>query len=114
MLTDCSAVAASAAPRTAIIIASVTTKGWMRAFAMRSPLTRPSAVATPSPASTAAAVPLPPPASFAATTPAIASSAPTERSIPAVRMTTVIPSATRPSMLFCRRTLIRFSGVGNA
>jgi hypothetical protein len=111
-LTELSLVAASAAPRAAVSIASVTTKGWMRALAITSPLTRPSSAAVPTPPSSATAVPLP--ASFAATIPATASSAPTDRSIPPVRMTKVIPSATRPSMLFCRSTLSRFSGVPKA
>jgi hypothetical protein len=85
-------------PRAAIIMANVTMNGCMRAFAITSPLIRPSRVAAPTPASTATRLPLP--AMFDAITPATAKSEPTDRSIPPVRITNVIPSATSPSMLF--------------
>ena len=106
---DASAVAPSTAPRAAIIIASVTMNGGRRTFAIRTPFVSPSAVAAPTPATSEAIIPLAD--TFAATTPATATREPTDRSIPPVRITTVIPSATSPSMLFCRSTFSRFSGV---
>src|ERR1051326_8736450 len=49
----------SASPRAAIIIASVTMKGWMRAFAITTPFASPSAVAQPTPAASATRTPRP-------------------------------------------------------
>src|SRR5438309_8247099 len=51
---------------------------------------------------------------LAATTPESDATEPTERSIPPLRMTSDIPAAMMPSMLFCRSTLSRFSIVKNA
>ncbi|GAB5376409.1 MAG: hypothetical protein AcusKO_28710 [Acuticoccus sp.] len=42
--------------------------------------------------------------------PASATMEPTDRSMPAVRMTNVMPTATRPMMETCRRMFIRLSG----
>ena len=52
----------------------------------------------------------PPLATAAATSPAKASSEPTERSMPAVRMTKVMPTASRPVIDTCRMTLNRLIG----
>jgi hypothetical protein len=106
---DSSPVVASTAPRTAVIIASVTMNGGSRTFATSAPLARPRSVVAPTPASTDGSAPMPDNA--AVMTPAAATSAPTERSIPPVRITNVIPSATSPGMLVWRRTFTRFSGV---
>jgi len=51
------------------------------------------------------------PASIAATTPPRATRAPTERSIP-LRITTVMPSVTIASMLFCRMMFMRLEASG--
>ena len=49
----------------------------------------------------------------AATIPVIPMTEPTERSMPAVRMTQVMPTAEMPSIATCRATVRRFPAVRN-
>jgi hypothetical protein len=51
----------------------------------------------------------PPLATTAAASPAKATTEPTERPMPAVRITNVMPTAIRPVMEICRITLNKFS-----
>jgi hypothetical protein len=81
--------------------ASVATNGWIQATAIKRSLTTPSSPAAASPCGDSAA----------ATTAPKASSAPSDRSSPPLGMANAIPSASSPAMLFCRRTLVTFSGV---
>jgi hypothetical protein len=83
--------------------ASVTMIGWMRKPEMSAPLKRPAASAASSPSRTA--TPAPASSDAAATADAIAITDPTERSMPPVAMTKVMPTATSTVGETCRRTL---------
>jgi uncharacterized protein (DUF1786 family) len=96
--TDCSRVQARAIPRAPIIIANVTMNGGMRTRAITRPLAKPSSAVQQTAAAMATMRPYA--LRFAAITPATATIDPTDRSIPPVRMTNVIPRATKPNMLF--------------
>nr|WP_234711081.1 hypothetical protein [Nostoc punctiforme] len=109
--TDFSSVMLNASPRAALAVNKVTTNGWSRARDTRRPLTTPSNVVLAMPPTIAAKLPCR--ASIAATTPPRATREPTDRSIPPLRITTVMPSATIASILFCRMMFIRLRGVRN-
>src|SRR5207245_9996113 len=100
------------APRAADIIDSVTTEGGRRILPMQQPFTSPASVPTPIPARMPDAVPwlL---TTLAETTLTSAATEPTERSIPAVRITIVCPHATRPVEAIWRLMLARFESCVN-
>ncbi len=84
-----------AMPRPATISTRVAMIGWMSRTATRTPFQMPQIMPTASVARRVSASECPDVISEAATAPQIAITAPTERSIPLVAMTTVIPIARR-------------------
>ena len=106
-------VISCASPRPAVMRISVATIGWMPTMATRAPFQTPSAVVSASAA--AMATRTPPVLDWSssrlmmrqAVAPEIATSAPTERSIPPVAITAVIPSATSIAGAPKRRMSIR-------
>ncbi len=82
-----------AAPRTTSSIASVTTNGGTRTRVTMSPLIAPTTRPTPNPTPTPAQVPQPCTSVSAHSTPDNPTTDPTDKSIPAVRITNVIPAA---------------------
>src|SRR5207302_4979103 len=103
----------SVAPRAIVSIARVTMNGATRPLATARPFTTPNPAPAASPARRLNANGTPPFSAPAMIAPARASSEPTDRSIPAVRMTKVIPAAMIALMETCRATLSRFSAVRN-
>ena len=106
-----SAPSSRARPRTAVSEPSVTMKGGSRSSAISAPLTTPK----PRPVSTAAGShSAPSSGSFEIVRPAIADAAriePTERSMPPVRMTKVMPAASTVLTAACCSTMPRFCPV---
>ena len=101
-----------------VIVASVTMNGLTPAYAVTAPFPHPTAVPTAIPTAAARAVAPTTPivcrtgalvSAAAAMTPASASTDPTDRSIPAVTMTNVMPSARMALIETCRRIVERFS-----
>ena len=86
-------VISCAMPRPATIKTSVAMIGWICKNATRKPFQRPQITPTPSAASTATGIGCPETTSVAATAPATAITAPTERSMPLVAITGVMPIA---------------------
>ncbi len=82
-----------ATPRPATINTSVAMIGWMSSTATSTPFQRPQRIPTPSVISSVAASECPDVIAAAAVAPQIAMTAPTERSMPLVAMTTVMPIA---------------------
>lgn len=82
-----------AMPRPATIRISVATIGWMRRIETRKPFHRPQTSPMPSAKRTATGAECPAWTLAAATAPQIAMIAPTERSMPRVAMTSVMPMA---------------------
>ncbi|MNC73073.1 hypothetical protein D3C75_1242130 [compost metagenome] len=80
-------------PRKIVIVASVTINGARRPLAMINPLTAPIRVPAPSPSRTASQVSIPPAIIPAVTALDRARIEPTDRSIPPVKITNVIPKA---------------------
>ena len=104
----------SVSPRPAESIASVTTKAGTPNQAITVPDTAPASIPTPSPAAITRSAGYGPPGTMAtedvlasdpATTPVSATSEPTERSIPRVRITKVMPIARIPLIEVWRSTL---------
>src|SRR5690348_16323745 len=95
--------------------ARVTMKGVIRNFVTKRPARRPETAPAPMPASAAAGKRIPSGSplfrQLVVTTPVNATSAPTERSIPPVRMTNVIPAAMIAVIDVCRVTLRMLSAV---
>ncbi len=89
-------------------------KAGTRSVVIVSPLKTPIAMPTSSPASTPASTPCPCTSTSAQTTPDRPTTEPTERSMPAVRITNVIPAARIAVNAFWRSTFDRFSAVKNA
>ena len=100
-----------ARPRPITIMPSVMMKGGSRPSVMPAPLTAPSATPMASPASMTSGIGMPASSSIAETTAATATIEPTERSMPAVRMTKVMPTETMPNSATWRSTLIRLNGI---
>ena len=84
-----------ATPRPVINIASVTMIGWMRKAEISAPFNTPTPQATTS--ANKIARPTPRPKDTAATAEAMAITDPTDKSIPRVAITIVIPTATKHS-----------------
>src|SRR5689334_12040209 len=108
-----SAPSRRARPRTAVSEPSVTMKGGSRSSAISAPLMMPK----PSPVSTATgSQSIPRSGSFETVSPAIADAAridPTDRSMPPVRMTKVMPAASTVLTAACCSTMPRFCPVKN-
>ncbi len=106
-------VISSATPRPASMSTSVATIGWMPSTETRKPFHAPSTSETSSAKATATStVPTPPGSGdpsmmVRATAPETAITAPTDRSIPRVAMTIVMPSATSINGALLRRMSIR-------
>ena len=102
-----SLVISCARPRAAIIMARVTTIGWMRALAMIAPEAPPSAVVSTMGAMNASGIGAPSMIIRPLRHEPTASSAPTERSMPPVRITSVWPTlisaVERQKVCSCRR-----------
>src|SRR2546430_677473 len=103
----------STMPRAMPSMPSVTMNGGRLAYATRAPLTSPAATATASPARIASGIGTPWKSSSAATQPDSPSTDPTDRSIPAVRMTSSWPIAMMPKMATWRARLDRLLAVRN-
>ena len=86
-------VISCAMPRPIVIRISVATKGWMPMTETRTPFHSPASAPAPSASSSATGRPQPAVIAVAATAPQIAMMVPTERSMPRVAMTSVIPVA---------------------
>jgi hypothetical protein len=102
----------SAAPRAICIVASVMMKGGIGVRAAKAPLTAPQSIATPRPAATDGATPARG-NSQTVTVPTSATTAPTDRSIPPIRITRVIPNARIALTEICWARSSRFSAVRN-
>lgn len=100
-------------PRATLNMPSVATNGGTRSRATSAPLTmpRPSPAPTPSAIATSGLPGFAPVTSDAPRMPHTASSEPTDRSMPPVRITKVWPMARMPLMLAWRSTLMMLSGV---
>ncbi len=100
-------------PRPTLSMPSVATKGGTASRATSTPLIEPSAVpvATPARMPTSGWWALMPVTRLPATIPEMASSEPTERSMPPQSTTKVIPMARMPLMEVCRRTLAQLPQV---
>ncbi len=102
----------NARPRTVVSAASVTTNGASPNLATSVPLTSPKPTPDATPTSMASGMGIP------ATRPAVtmpekATTDPTDRSMPPVRMTTSMPNASRPVVTICLSRLVRLAGVRN-
>ncbi|KYG08612.1 hypothetical protein BE21_22760 [Sorangium cellulosum] len=106
--TFCSDASPLAAPRSALIVPSVTTKGIIRARPTSVPATTPARPAAAAAASAAGSAGTPARRSVARTTVVNATSEPVERSIPPVAMTRVMPRAQMPTTTVCRAIVSRF------
>ena len=104
-------VTSSAAPRATLIMPKVEIKGGSRPRVIRTPLSRPQRNPLPRPALTASGSGTPACNRLAITTPERARTEPTERSIPAVMMTKVIPAAMMAMTEDCSTMLRRFERV---
>jgi hypothetical protein len=103
-----------AKPRAIPIIPSVATKGGVFPLAMIRPLKSPHKAPTPKPIRIPTTPGTPSLRKLAAMTLVSARTEPTDRSIPAIMMTKVIPTATMPITETCRRTFIWFCNVRKA
>ena len=90
------------------IEARVMMKAWMPKKVTPIPLTMPTAVPTASAAASAPGTPASVVTVIENMIPTRARIDPTERSMPEVRTTNVMPTATTPVMDACRATLVRF------
>ena len=98
-------------PRASPIMPRVAMNGGSRSLAVNSPLTHPSAAPAARAQPHASGAGNPDFAAEAATSEESASTLPTDRSIPPVRMTTVMPSETTPMIDDCRSTFSRLATV---
>src|SRR3990172_9098960 len=103
----------SVSPRAIVRVASVAMNGATLPYATAMPLTAPNPVPTASPASNATASGAPPFNTPASTAPAMARTEPTDRSIPPVRITNVMPAAMIALIETWRVTLSRLPTVRN-
>ena len=95
-----------ASPRPMTIIPSVMMKGGMPPKLMPSPFTAPMITPIARPARSTRGIGVPTSSSIAETTAVTATIEPTERSIPAVRITKVMPMETMPNNAIWRSTLM--------
>ena len=95
-------------------MASDTMKGGTRSFVTARPLIAPTASPTSSPTATPARRGAPRTSASAQRTPDKPTTDPTERSMPPVRITRLIPAARMAVNAFCRTTLARLLSVKNA
>jgi hypothetical protein len=94
-----------------VIMPRVATKGGTLALVMVNPFINPQDAPTPNPTNIAAGIGIPDCNIEAAITDERASIEPTDRSIPAVRITSVIPTAMMPFIVDCLKMLIKLSTV---
>ena len=101
----------SADPRATLIMPSVAMNGGRRPIVISAPFPRPQARPTTRPTAAAAAIGSPASCAVPSATPASATIEPTDRSMPPVRITNVIPTATIPMNALCSTTLTRLETV---
>ena len=97
----CERVTITATPRKMFMVASVTMMSGMCSLTISRPFNAPSAVPRASVSSTVSATGSPALSIMPASTPHSDSRLPTERSMPPIMMTMVMPSATMPLMVIC-------------
>src|ERR671916_248155 len=107
-------VSTSTTPRAMPSMPSVAMNGGRLTAATSRPLMTPHRTPTPSPARMATGIPAPRTSSSAAIAPARPSTEPTDRSMPAVRMTSSWPTAMIPKIATCRARLDRLLPVRNS
>ena len=100
-------------PRKAVIVISVAMKGCRRPFVTRMPLSVPNAVPMINARSIASPAGMPPLIKEAQKAVVSASTEPTDRSMPPVRMTHVIPNAIKPLIEDCLTSDMKLSNVLN-
>ena len=98
-------------PRPTVSVASVATKGTRPTRAMRKALTQPHPVPATTPAAMASSMGTPCCRSMPTTAPVMYIVAPTDRSMPPVRSTMVMPTATRPTKADVLTMLEKFVNV---
>src|SRR5438093_6721582 len=101
----------SAAPRAMLIMPSVAMNGGRRPIEIKTPLPIPHASPTSNPIVNASGIDRPAARLLAITAPENANTEPTDRSIPAVIITNVIPAATTAIIEVCSAILSRFETV---
>ena len=108
----CASEITSASPRTIDSVPSVTMKGFITRPPTRiPPLVSPTAAPVASITIRVSAPPAPASAAIAASTPESATTAPTDRSTPRVRITTSWPSASTATIAVWKPRLVRFARV---